>query len=53
MVTNECLFTPENLLLHPKDPFSDPPELSYYGEVNSSFWLKEAKQKEYHLPNHI
>ena len=34
MVTNEGLFTPKNLLLNPKDPFADSPELANYGEVH-------------------
>ena len=44
---------PQNLLLDPNDPLSDSPESGYYGEVNTSTWLKEAKCNEYTQPNHI
>ena len=53
MVTNKSLITPTNLLLNPKDAFSDPPESAHYSKVNSGSWFKEAKQKKFHLPNHI
>ena len=32
MVTNKCLFTPENLLLSPHNPFSDPSDSEYYSD---------------------
>ena len=53
MVTNRSLFTPENLLLSPENPFSDPADSLYYSDVNSGTWYKEAKLRECSKPNHI
>ena len=39
MITNKSLFHPDNLLLDPEDPFSDPIDDGYYSDVNSGEWL--------------
>ena len=53
MVTNRSLFTPKNLFLSSKNPFSDPIESEYYSDVNSGTWFKEVKQRECTKSNHI
>ena len=53
IVNSKRLFTLKNLLLNPIDPYSDPPESSHYGEVNSGSSFRLAKQEECYLPNHM
>ena len=53
MVTNKNLFHPENLLLDPDNPFANPPDDGYYGEVNTGTWFQEAKKNVCTQPHHI
>ena len=53
MVGNRSLFTLDNLLLNPKDPFADLIEFEYYSDVNSGTWFKEAKSTECSFQTHI
>ena len=53
MITNKALFHPDNLLIDPKDPFADPPESKFFGEVNTGTWFKEAKRNECRNPKEI
>ena len=53
MVTNKCLFRPDDLLLDSTNPCGDILDDGYYGDVNSRTWFAEAKLRECLLPNHI
>ena len=53
MVTNKNLFHPSNLLLDINNPFSDPTDDGYYGEVNTGTWFKEAKKNLYRTKSYI
>ena len=53
MVTNKCLFHPDNLLIDPSNPFCDPVDDGCYGDVNSGKWFMNAKLKECTKENHI
>ena len=53
MVTNKNLFHPSNLLLDINNPFSDPTDDGYYGEVNTGTWFKEAKNFLYRTKSYI
>ena len=53
MITNKALFHPDNLLIDPKNPFADPPESKFFGEVNTGTWFKEAKRNECRNPKEI
>ena len=50
MITNKSLFHPDNLLIDPKNPFADPPESEYIGEVNTGTWFKEARGMNVGVP---
>ena len=53
MVANKTLFHPDNLLLDPDNPFADPVDDGYYGDVNSGDWFLHAKTHECKRDNEI
>ena len=44
MITNKNLFHPSNLLLDINNPFSDPTDDGYYGEVNTGTWVQRSQK---------
>ena len=53
MVTNKTLFYPGNLLLDTKNPFADPLDDGFYGDINTGTWFTKAKKNVCTEPNHI
>ena len=46
MVVNKSLFAPQDLLLDPNNPLSDPQEYRYYSEINSGIRFQAVKEKD-------